>query len=112
MQAQNIAQLNDRFRKGDPAVLGKSFITAGIVQLLTEQKSPISDLLDLLIAYLDFTEDNDPYDEHDFGAFEFGGKKCFWKIDYFDTEYKMGADDAADLAKTRRVLTIMLAEEW
>ncbi len=112
MPAEKIAQLNDRFRKGDPTVSGKSFVTAGIIQLLTEQSIPISELADLMIAYSDFTEENDPYGEHDFGAFEMGGEKCFWKIDYFDTDYKMGSDDAADLSKTRRVLTIMLAEEW
>jgi hypothetical protein len=40
------------------------------------------------------------------------GKTCFWKIDAYDNDYSMGSDDPADLGKTRRVLTVMLAEEW
>ncbi|MEP4125327.1 MAG: DUF3768 domain-containing protein, partial [Lentilitoribacter sp.] len=59
-----------------------------------------------------FTDDNDPYGEHDFGSFEFGGKKCFWKIDYYDLNYQGGSDDPSDLSKTNRVLTIMLADEY
>ena len=31
-----------------------------------------------------FTEDNDPYEEHDFGIFELRGQTLYWKIDYFD----------------------------
>lgn len=27
------------------------------------------------------TPDNDPYDEHEFGAFEHNGEQIFWKID-------------------------------
>ena len=60
----------------------------------------------------DFTENNDPHGEHDFGAFEFNGYKCFWKIDAYDPHYLMASDDPTDLSKTNRVLTIMLAEEW
>ena len=41
MPADIIALLNDRFRRGDPTVSGKSFVTAGIIQLLTEQNIPI-----------------------------------------------------------------------
>ena len=78
MPADKIAQLNDRFRKGDPTISGKSFVTAGIIQILTVQNIPIAEQADLMIAYSDFTEENDPYGEHDFGAFEMGRQKCFW----------------------------------
>ncbi len=60
----------------------------------------------------DFTADNDPYGEHDFGAFQLGGEKLFWKIDYYDLALEMGSPDPADPAVTRRILTIMLAEEY
>ena len=30
-------------------------------------------------ALVAFTPDNDPYGEHDFGSFEYAGKKIFWK---------------------------------
>ena len=38
--------------------------------------------------------------------------KLFWKLDYFDPSLSLGSEDPADEAKTCRVLTIMLAEEY
>lgn len=55
---------------------------------------------------------NDPHGEHDFGSVEFLGRKFFWKLDYYDAAMEFGSDDPADLAKTTRVLTVMLAEEY
>ena len=60
----------------------------------------------------DFTEDNDPHGEHDFGAFEHEGMKIFWKIEYYDMNLKYGSENPADPSKTQRVLQIMLAEEY
>ena len=48
-----------------------------------------------------FTEDNDPYGEHDFGAFELDGQKLFWKIAFYDGQEGI-----------HKLLTIMLAEEY
>jgi hypothetical protein len=62
--------------------------------------------------YRDFGPDNDPYGEHDFGMFELDGETLNWKIDYYDRELRYGADDPSDAEKTRRVLTILLAEEY
>lgn len=59
-----------------------------------------------------FDAGNDPYGEHDFGAFQIGGQRAFWKIDYYDRELQGGAPDPADDRVTSRVLTIMLAEEY
>jgi Protein of unknown function (DUF3768) len=59
-----------------------------------------------------FDGSNDPYQEHDFGAFEFCGRTFFWKIDYFDTNLEFGSEDPADPEKTKRVLTLMLAEDY
>ena len=60
----------------------------------------------------DFSEDNDPHQEHDFGAFEFNGKKIFWKFDYYSLDLKYGSENPADPKQTMRVLTIMLASEY
>jgi hypothetical protein len=62
--------------------------------------------------FSDFTEDNDPHGEHDFGSFELDGETLFWKIDAYDTDYNFGSPNPADPAVTRRVLTILLAEEY
>jgi len=65
-----------------------------------------------VFAYSDFTPDNDPYGEHDFGSVEHAGKTIFWKIDAYDRRLKFGSPDPADEAVTTRVLTVMLAEEY
>ena len=109
---QRIARLNDQFRLAEPGMPGKTVLTAGIVNLLNQQEIPLPKLALLVANYSDFTEHNDPHGEHDFGAFELGGAKCFWKIEAYDLSYEMASDDPTDLAKTNRVLTIMLAEEW
>ena len=59
-----------------------------------------------------FTRDNDPYGEHDFGAFEVDGSRLFFKIDAYDRDMRFGSPDTADPALTSRVMTIMLAEEY
>ena len=62
--------------------------------------------------YDDFTPDNDPYGEHDFGSFEHAGETIFWKIDYYDRTLTKGSEDPSDPQQTVRVLTIMLASEY
>ncbi len=59
-----------------------------------------------------FTEDNDPYGEHDFGIFPLDGVSLNWKIDYYDQSMKWGSPDPSDPGTTKRVLTILLADEY
>jgi hypothetical protein len=63
-------------------------------------------------AFSDFEEGNDPYCERDFGAFQIDGQRLLWKIDYYDLNLALASHDPADPAVTRRVLTLMLAEEY
>ena len=62
--------------------------------------------------YCDFTPDNDPYGEHGFGVFDLDGVKLCWKIDSYDLALEYGSPDPGDAEKSRRVLTILLAEEY
>jgi Protein of unknown function (DUF3768) len=64
------------------------------------------------VAFDVFTDDNDPHGEHDFGAVDEGGVRCFWKIDCYDRATEFGSPDPADPAVTTRVLTIMRADEY
>jgi Protein of unknown function (DUF3768) len=59
-----------------------------------------------------FTPDNDPHKEHDFGSFEIDGQKCIFKHDYYDKSLQYGSEDPGDPQKTTRVLAIMLADEY
>lgn len=111
-QADQIAQQNHQFRRGGPSVPGIRVITAGLDQLLKQLDIPVGQLAQTVAEFSDFTAANDPHEQHDFGVFEFHGHKCFWKLDLYNQDYSMGSDDPSDLAKTRRVLTIMLAEEY
>ncbi len=40
-------------------------------------------IIEKVVTFDDFTPDNDPHGERDFGAFDHGGKRIFWKIDYY-----------------------------
>lgn len=103
-----IATLNDQFRRSFRG--GTVLVTPGInalAPLLYQQ------IIAAVKLYDQFTEDNDPQGEHDFGAIDHAGLKVFWKIDYYDKEdQNYGSEDPADPAVTLRVLTIMLAEEY
>jgi hypothetical protein len=63
-------------------------------------------------SFDEFTLDNDPRGEHDFGAFDYAKRRIFWKIDCYDRTGRFASPDAADPAVTKRVITVMLAEEW
>ena len=111
-----IQKQNDIFRKqsykaieDDHTIRGRCVKTHGVGCLDYEVQITI---LELVHNFNNFTEDNDPHGEHDFGSFTCKGNKIFWKIDYYDVNYEYGSEDPSDLSKTRRVLTIMLAEEY
>jgi hypothetical protein len=85
------------------------FVSAGVAAL---GSGFLAAAVDATCNFADFTADNDPYGEHDFGAFEMDGQRVFWKIDYYDQTITAGSPDAADPSLTKRVLTIMLASEY
>ena len=65
-----------------------------------------------MAKFSEFTADNDPHAEHDFGSFNLVGRKFFWKIDYYDKDLLNGSEDPGDPERTTRVLTLMLAAEY
>ncbi len=106
-----IRELNDRFRRGDNTVRGHRMITDGVNELLDGEACKAL-LISAVASFNTFDEDNDPYGEHDFGTFDFAGKRLIWKIDYYAPGLEHGSNDPADADGTVRVLTIMLADEY
>lgn len=112
-----VRQLNDLLRC--TLTGGTMLITSGVIALGAEKQAEV---IAKVRAFDAFTPDNDPWDEHDMGAFEievpgpgFGGTvstRIFWKIDYYDLTRAYLSPDPADPAVTDRVLTIMLGEEY
>lgn len=100
MNLSETAQRYDRLRKSIPFVRPPDalVVTSGLA-------AAFPDDLPLILAKVKefeiFTEDNDPWHEHDFGAFDFKGEKIFWKID------DHGGHEGYEL-----VLTVMLASDY
>ena len=104
-KTQRIRQLNDQARQ---TLIGcRVLITPGVRAL-----DATVAILGVLQQYSDFTPDNDPYAEHDFGSFRYGGETIFWKFDYYDLDFTMHSLDAADPTVTARVLTVLLGSEY
>jgi Protein of unknown function (DUF3768) len=105
--ADRIRVLNDNFRS--TFVGGQVVMTAGVNALPIDTKARV---LLAIQSFNNFTEDNDPHREHDFGSITIGGETYFWKIDYYDPEVHFGSEDPTDPEKTTRVLTVMCADEY
>lgn len=106
-KTDQIRLLNDKLRRDFSD--GTAVITIGVAALGAEA---VARIVQTIAVYDDFCHANDPYEEHDFGAFEADGHKIFFKIDYFDPGMTRQSDDPADASATKRVITVMLAEEY
>lgn len=107
INTEEIRRLNDQFRSQRAG--GSILLTQGVAGFAEEK---VAALLNQVSAFDNFSDDNDPHGEHDFGALEFEGDRIFWKIDYYDQSKTYGSSDPSDSAVTHRVLTVMLAQEY
>lgn len=105
---RSITELNDQFRK-DPLRHGRLMLTAGVN---AKGQDFVTRALRGIAGYENFPHGDDPYGEHDFGAFALDKERLFWKIDYYDLTMRYGSEDPSDPSKTVRVMTVMLAEEY
>ena len=123
-QIDAIRRLNDAARSY-PGQTSIANVTIGF------QSLPDTDRFAALAAITRFSQfdgDNDPYDEHDFGAI-YGlasgawtqdrpkdeltiAQTVFWKVDCYDNDMMFGSEAPWDETRTKRVLTIMLASEY
>ena len=94
-----IARLNDRARQA-MGLTCTAFVTVGFRSLPDADQSRVRELIE---TYDAFDEDSDPHGERE---------RVFWKLDYYDRDLRFGSEDPANPAVTRRVLTIMLSDEY
>ena len=112
--SKSAAEQNDEFRqavcRGLPSLKypGRLVITCGVAALEDE----LPRVLERVASFQSFTDDNDAHGEHDFGTFDDGENRIFWKIDYYDAQLKFGSENPTNPDETMRVLTVMLAEEY
>ena len=107
IKAARIRELNDELRC--KATGGRIVITRGIEALGADG---VREVLTAVARFDEFTEDNDPWGEHDCAILAVAGRRIIFKVDYFDRDLQWHSPDASDPAVTERVLTIMLAEEY
>jgi hypothetical protein len=102
-----IAFLNDGLRR--TFARGRVVMTSGVAALPEER---LATVLERVRHFDEFTPENDPHGEHDFGSFEVSGVRYFFKVDYYSPDMEGASEDPADPAKTTRALTIMRADEY
>ena len=118
-----IARLNDRARQA----MGLACVAVATEGFRAMPQAEQSRVRELIETYDGFTPGKDPYGERDFGAIyqaRDGRWTClpptardavetvFWKIDAYGRDLRFGGEDPANPSVTRRVLTIMLANEY
>jgi Protein of unknown function (DUF3768) len=112
LTTRRIRELNDAFRTSGAGVTtphGRKMMTAGVRALGMADVMAISLKV---ITFNAFSDENDPWGEHDFGSFEHNGQRIFWKIDCYGLDMEQASPDPTDPAVTCRVLTVMLASEY
>lgn len=100
MELSETARRYDRLRKSIPFIRPPDalVVTGGLAAMFPDD---LPSILMRVKEFNEFTEDNDPWREHDFGAFEYKGEKLFFKIDDYN------GNEGHDL-----VLTVMLASDY
>ena len=107
MTKERIRALNDALRT--------TFVGGKVTMTRTVERLPEETIARAMLAvrtYNNFTRNNDPQGEHNFGRFSVDGVKFLFKIDYYDKDMQYGSDDPSDPAQTTRVLTLMLASDY
>lgn len=104
---RRIRDLNDALRRGMEG--GQWLITPGVVGL---GPGAMAETIKAVQAFDEFSVENDPHNEHDFGSVQVMDETLFWKIDYLDNDRVYGSPDPSNPDLTERILTVMLASEY
>lgn len=102
-----IQELNDQLRvKGQGGVVLMTYGIAGLGGSL------VAMIFKAVSEFNQFSEDNDPWGEHDCALLTVEGVKVLWKIDYYDRQRRFHSPDPSDPKVTVRVMTVMRADEY
>jgi hypothetical protein len=102
-----IRELNDNFRNSFRG--GQVLLTSSIAELPDMVKASA---LEKVASFKDFNEENDPAEEHDYGSFDHCDREVWFKIDAYNLTMDAVSEDPADPAKTKRIMTVGLAQDW
>ena len=102
-----VRALNDALRTSFRG--GTVFMTRGIDALSERDRDAIITAVRTFDA---FTEDNDPYGQHDCATLTVAGHDVMFKVDYYDRGMAHGSPDASDPSVTARVLTVLFTHEY
>jgi hypothetical protein len=102
-----IRTLNDELRRFGRG--GRIMVTLGIQSLGVRT---VAHVLAAVAALDAFTDDNDPYGEHDCAILPVDGIEVLFKIDYYDRDLLYHSPDPSDAAVTQRIMVVMLATEY
>ncbi|MET4320313.1 DUF3768 domain-containing protein [Bradyrhizobium sp. RT5a] len=102
-----IRYFNDELRRN--LTRGGAFMTLGVAALGPDVAERIFEAITL---YDSFCQDSDPYGERDFGSVKIEGHTIFFKIDCYSNDMMHGSPDPSDPSVTKRILTIMLSDEY
>src|ERR1700688_3165094 len=97
-RTRRIRMLNDNFRS--TFVGGRVVMTQGVDALPLDTKARV---ILAVQSFSNFTKDNDPHGERDFGSFQIECETYFFKLDYYSLDMEGGSEDPADQNVTTRV---------
>ncbi len=106
-QTTAIRHLNDALRQTFEG--GQVLMTPGVTGLASQT---LARVLVAVRDFDDFSEDNDPFQTHEFGMVDVDGEHVMFKVDAYDENMEYGSPNPADPEVTRRVMTILLASEY
>lgn len=105
-QSRKLRDLNDQLRREMPH--GRVMLTRAVASL---DPIMLAAIITTVREFNNFTPGNDPWGEHDFGSVVLNGISFFWKIDAYDLALEFGSPDPTDDAVTKRILTVMTADD-
>ena len=114
-----ISRLNDSLRQHifDDVIFKATTLHRKDKIVLSKEVSELNNkdkrkVLRLVKEFDTFNKEDNPYNENDFGAFNYKDTNFFWKIDYYDNDLHYHSEDNTNTEKTIRVLTVMKASEY